>query len=354
MNPTLRIDLNTLTENARTVFALCAEHGIDVTAVTKVFCGEPEIVAALSRGGATRFGDSRAANVRRYSHIPGEKWLIRLPMPSEADAVVAYCDVSLNSETAAVRALNSAAGAANKRHKVILMVELGDIREGILDERELLDAADEIMRMRSIELYGIGTNLSCLSFVRPDEAKLRKLSDLRAAIEKRTGSALAVVSGGNSVTLNLMLGGGVPPGVNNLRLGESVLFGKERDTYTRLAGTRDDAFILEAEIIELKEKPSLPWGTFGCDSYGNKPAHNDIGVRRRAICAVGRQDTDFETMSCADRGAALLGGSSDHMLVDVTDCERQYKAGDTLRFKLGYFALMRAMTSQYVKKDYLR
>ena len=200
-----------------------------------------------------------------------------------------------------------------------------------------------------LELKGIGTNLTCFNFVHPDTEKLTQLADAARSLGADT-----YVSGGNSATLDLMLKGGIPAGVNLLRLGESLLFGRERAHYAYLPGTRNDAFILRAEIIELKEKPSMPWGTFGVDSYGRAPEHHDRGVRRRAICALGRQDADFETLWTVDPGVEILGASSDHLMVDVTDAEREYRMGDVIELRCGYYALLRAYNSDYVAKRYLR
>lgn len=149
-----------------------------------------------------------------------------------------------------------------------------------------------------------------------------------------------------------MLENGIPEGINNLRLGESVLFGRERTNYEYLPGTSNDAFIMEAEIIESKEKPSMPIGKIGADSYGHVPVFTDRGIRKRAICALGRQDVDVETMWPVDEGVEIIGASSDHLIVDVTDCEKEFKTGDKICFRLGYFAVMRAFTSKYVEKIY--
>ena len=162
------------------------------------------------------------------------------------------------------------------------------------------------------------------------------------------------MSGGNSATLDLMLRGGIPTGINDLRLGESLLFGKERAKYQYLPGTHRDVFTLECEIVELKEKPSLPWGQVGVDSYGNKPTFCDRGQhRKKAVCALGRQDFDAETCTPLDPGVIILGASSDHLMLDVTDSEKEYRVGDIVQLQLGYFSTMRAFTSEYVEKVYL-
>ena len=348
MYPCLHVDLDKISENARVMKELTESYGIEITGVTKVFGGEPVIASVLVDQGIKKLGDSRVENIKRYASLDCEKWLIRMPAVSEAEEVVRYCDVSVNSEKEVLAALNSAAIQQGKKHKVILMVDLGDLREGYINEDELLKVAAYVRTTKGLELYGIGTNMTCMSFVQSDQENMGRLAGVAEKCEVTT-----CISGGNSATLRLMLNGGIPKGINNLRLGESVLFGRERATYQYLQGTHNDAFILEAEIIEIKEKPSFPIGTIGVDSYGNSPTFIDRGIRKRAICALGKQDVDVETMWPVDSGVEIIGASSDHFVVDVTDAVRNYHIGETVRFRLGYFAVMRAFTSKYVEKHFV-
>ncbi|MFS0689286.1 alanine/ornithine racemase family PLP-dependent enzyme [Sporosarcina sp. 179-K 8C2 HS] len=353
MYPLVRVNKKHLLENVRTVTELCATRNIVVTGVTKVFGGDPEIAAVYVDGSITRLGDSRVGNLKLLKGLDAEKWLIRPPMMSEVEDLVTYADASLNSELATIQAINDAAIAAGRIHKVILMVDLGDIREGFINHEELFDVAVEAEKMEGVHLYGIGVNLTCFSFIQSDEEKMSALAELAKNVSGKIGRELEVVSGGNSATLDLMLKGGIREGVSNLRLGESLLFGKERANYTFLPGTHKDVFTLECEIVELKEKPSVPWGTVGVDSYGNSPTFKDRGVRMKAICALGKQDFDVETSTPVDEDIIILGASSDHLMLDVTDSKTAYKVGDTIELQLGYFSTMRAFTSRYVRKVYI-
>ncbi|MCD8152183.1 MAG: alanine/ornithine racemase family PLP-dependent enzyme [Clostridiales bacterium] len=348
MYPRLHICKDAIAQNVRVVTGLCAEHGIGVTGITKVFRGDPEIARIFAENGVCGLGDSRIENLRRLEGIEIEKWLIRMPGISQAEDAVRCCDVSLNSANETILALSRACEKLGMTHKVVLMYDLGDLREGYIDREEIAAAAELVRSCPRLELAGVGTNLTCFNFVHPDTEKLSELVQVGREIGAGT-----YVSGGNSATLDLMLRGGIPEGVNLLRLGESLLFGRGRACYRYLEGTRNDAFQLEAEIIELREKPSMPWGEFGVDSYGRAPEHHDRGIRKRAICALGRQDADFETLWPMDPGVEILGASSDHLMLDVTEAEGTYRVGDTVRFRLGYFALMRAYTSDYVEKCYI-
>lgn len=354
MYPVVKVNLNHIRQNAKTVAALCADHGIRITAVTKVFGGDPIIAQCYLDAGIGMLGDSRVENLVKLEHLQAEKWLIRPPMLCEVETLVRYADVSLNSEMETVRAISAQAVRQGRTHKIILMADLGDIREGYVDYDELLAAAKETETMPGVRLYGIGTNLTCFSFVQPDPEKMAALQQLRARVAEAVGRPIEIVSGGNSATIDLMLRGGIPNGVDNLRLGESLLFGRERARYHYLPGTVQDAFLLECQIVELKEKPSLPWGEIGLDSYGHKPTLTDRGAHRlKAVCALGKQDFDVETAAMVDEGILMLGSSSDHLMLDVTDSKKQYRVGDVVQLRLGYFSTMRAFTSRYVEKVFL-
>ena len=353
--PSLTINLPHLRNNIRVIRELCESRGIHITAVTKVFEGDPRIAQVLVEEGLTTLGDSRVDNLEYMKDVRAEdKWLIRPPMLSEIPRLVKYGTASLNSELAVIEAINAECGKQGKRHKIILMADLGDIREGFVDYDEMIEVAKKVAAMPNVDLYGIGVNLTCFSFVQYDTEKLTELVQLKKRVEEATGVTLQVVSGGNSATLDLMLRGGIPEGVNNLRLGESVLIGKERTNYSYLPGTYRDVFILHAEIVELKEKPSLPWGNIGVNSYGVKPTFVDRGPKRlKAICALGRQDFDPDITVPCDSGVILLGASSDHLMLDLTDAGKTYKVGDCIDLELGYFSMLRAFTSSYVRKEYI-
>lgn len=348
MYPQVTIDLGKLAHNVRHMKELCAGYGIEILGVTKAFAGDARIAAVMAGNGLKMLGDSRIDNIKKYQDLDCEKWLIRMPAITHAADTVRYCDVSLNSELAVLRVLNEEAIKQGRVHKVVIMADLGDLREGCFDEEDLAACVEFARSAPGLALYGLGTNLTCFSFVQPDTEKLSRLAALG-----RKYDAGVYISGGNSATVKLMLEGGIPEGVNSLRLGESVLFGRERATYTYLDGMYNDVFIAEAEVIECKVKPSMPIGTIGKNSYGIRPEFTDRGPRTRAICAMGRQDVDQETMWPVDEGIEILGASSDHFVVDVTNAAHSYAPGDIIRFRLGYFAVMRMFTSEYVDKVYI-
>ena len=63
--PYLTIDLDKIEHNARSVAALCRQHAIEVTGVTKGACGHPAVAKAMLRGGVASIADSRLRNLKR-------------------------------------------------------------------------------------------------------------------------------------------------------------------------------------------------------------------------------------------------------------------------------------------------
>lgn len=345
--PCIEVDLKKLTHNAEFALKLC--EGIDVAVVTKVFCSDPQIVEGILKAGVKTIGDSRVINLKKLEHLPCQKLLLRIPAISEVDDVVKYADISLNSEVETIKKLSEAAVRANKNHKVILMIDLGDLREGVL-EGDALKVASEIVDLPNIDFIGVGTNLTCYGGVIPDEENLGRLIEIKRTIEEKLNIDLPIVSGGNSSSLYLEINKCMPKGVNNLRLGESVLLGRETAFGKDIDGMYRDAFTLKGEIIEIKNKPSIPKGHIGMDAFGETPTFVDKGIIRRVIISMGRQDVKIDGLTPKDEGVSIIGGSSDHLLLDVTNSNKEYKVGDIVEFSVDYGALLAAMTSSYIKK----
>jgi predicted amino acid racemase len=348
--PRIEIDLYKLKHNASLLSKKCSEHNIEAAVVTKVYCAFPEIVDYLKDSGVKYIADSRIKNLKKLDNINLEKILIRIPMLTEIEDVVKYSDISLNSELEVIQKIDETCERLNKKHKIALMVDLGDLREGYFKEEELFEVVDEILKLKNIEFIGVGTNLTCYGAVIPSKENLGKLCELGEKIEEKFDIRLSFISGGNSSSLHLLDKNDMPKRVTNLRLGEAIALGRETAYSQDIKGAYQDAFKLVCEIVELKEKPSIPIGEIGVDAFGNKPYYEDKGIRKRAILGIGKQDTNVDGMSTVDSKQEILGASSDHLIVDVTDSEKEYKVGDTIEFNLEYGALMAATTSNYVNK----
>ena len=356
--PALRLDLDKIEANTR---ALCSRlPALDIVGVVKAVCGHPDVARAMVAGGATAIGDSRIENLERLTQAsiagPAGKvplWLLRAPVPGQADRVVRTAAVSLNSEIDTLRALEAAAGRAGRRHSVLLMVDLGDLREGALPE-EVRSIVEAVAELPHLQLAGLGTNLTCYGGVVPTPENLGLLVKLARRAESRLprgpGNPFFIVSGGNSSSLDLAFSDRLPAGVTGLRVGESILLGTSTVTGLPLPGLHQDAFVLEAPVIECRTKPSYPVGETTQNGLpGRRPPLVDRGPRLRALCALGRQDCVPEGLTPLEAGVRVLGASSDHLILDVEDMERRPRVGDSLHFAPTYGALLAAATSPYVR-----
>lgn len=325
-------------------------RGIAVTAVTKAILGAPEIAEIWQQAGVSGLGDSRIENVRamRAAGIPTLMTLVRSPMLSQAEQVVCLADVSLNTELEVIRELSSVAKRLGRTHAVVLMVELGDLREGIMPAL-LEQTVREVLQFPNITFKGIGANLACRSGVSPDIVNMTALSSFADDIDSAFGPVVEVVSGGNSASLSWALSGVDTGRINDLRLGESLLLGVDPLQREPIPGLHTDAIRLVTEVIESKRKPSQPWGKIAQAAFGEVPSVSDRGDIVQSILAVGRQDIDPEGL-IPPPGIEILGASSDHLVVESTGSGELLTVGGEISFQINYSALLRAMTSPFITK----
>lgn len=352
MYPRITIDIEKLKENSNKVLSMANDNGIpNVTVVIKAFAGDMKVVKALENTSINSLGDSRIQNLKKFKDTNFcNKVLLRIPMLSEVDDVIKYSNISLNSEIEVIKALNRVAKKHDLIHNIILMFDLGDLREGLYYTSNYLPVIKEILSLKHINLIGIGANLTCYGGLVPNKKILNRLVNIKHNIENNYDIKLNIISGGNSSSVTLFGKNIIPKEINHLRLGESILFGKETSYSTKILGLHHDIFEFEAEIIELKEKPSYPDGEISINSFGEKPYIEDKGMMTRAILAVGKQDTILDNLTPVDKNISIIGGSSDHLILDVTNAT--YKTGDIVKFSINYPALVHLMNSDYITKAY--
>ncbi len=353
--PKLVYDLNKLKHNINVLGKVTKDSGCSLMIVTKSFCADPNITGMIdSHPMVDYLADSRVLNLEKMKDLSKPKVLLRIPQGSELTEMVKYADISFQSEVDTLTKTDKAAGKLNKKHKVVLMVDLGDLREGIFyeDREGIMDVAALILNSDNLELHGIATNLTCYGAIIPKEDNLSILTEIAKEIEEKFDVRLNMISGGNSSSYYLAEEGRLPSGINNLRLGEAFMLGNETAYGNRIEDTYNDGPVLEAQIVELKSKPSLPIGESGMDAFGNRPVYEDRGIIKRAIIAVGQQDIDPGSIFPIDPMIDILGASSDHTILDASRSNIEYKVGDILSFTLGYGGLLKAATSEYVAEEY--
>lgn len=352
--PLLEVDLDKLRENLEALSGRCRDASVEIAGVVKGASALPEIARLFARGGVRFVATSRVDQLRvlREAGIDAPLMLIRVPMLSEVEEVAALSDASLQSDLTVLRALNAAAKRQGKVHQVMLMIDLGDLREGFWDAEELVDAAVETEReLKNLHLLGVGVNLSCYGSVRPNARNMQGLVSLAADVERAVGRPLEYVSGGASTSMYMVLNGTMPCRVNLLRLGEIVLTGQIYGCSPDF--THKDVFTLKAEVVECRDKPSFPVGELTVDAFGKIARYEDRGVRRRALAAVGRVDYgDFADLRPRMPGVEILGASSDHTILDVEAVKDEVGVGDVLEFDVGYPALVYLTNTKSVEIVY--
>ncbi|MBR4400699.1 MAG: alanine/ornithine racemase family PLP-dependent enzyme [Synergistes sp.] len=354
--PLLEIDINVIRRNAAAILRECRKRGIEPFAVVKGFNAIPEVMAAMADAGYKTLASSRLQHLAaaKDAGLPVKTLGLRIPMLSEVDDVVRICDISLNSQAETLRALDRASEAAGRVHNVILMKDLGDLREGIFDSGEFIKTAVYIEReLRNLHLYGTGTNLTCYGSVIPTNENLSMLAEDTVKIEEAIGRRLEVVSGGGTSSIPLMMSGEMPKKINNLRIGEANALSCDLAGYWQcpIEGLSNRSFVLKAEIIEIGEKPTHPIGKLGINCFGDIPHYEDRGVRRRALLALGAFDVaDPGKLIPDDPGIKVLGASSDHMIIDIHDSKCSYKLGDIVSFTLRYQAMLFSTECPCVEK----
>ena len=334
---------------------LFKKHGKEWSPVVKMLCGHKQFLEYLLSLGNEQICDARLTNLKIIKSINPKVETIYIKPPAKRSIknVVKYADVSFNTEYTTIKWLSEEAFLQNKIHRIIIMIELGDLREGILGDH-LLDFYKKVFELTNIKVVGIGANLNCLSGIMPSKDKLIQLSLYEQLIEAKFGQKIENVSGGSSVMIPLLLKKDIPRGVNHFRIGETLFFGIDLFTNKTVPKMKNDVFLLHAEIIEITEKPIIPYGEMEENPSGDSITidPNDYGImHKRGILDIGLLDiatTDF--LIPVDKKVSLIGATSDMLVVDLSNTRKKYKIGDVVSFKMKYMGALRIMNSRYIEK----
>ena len=363
--PCIKINLNKIADNARFINDRCVLSGISVVGVTKSILADINIVKILKKSGIKVFGDSRLLNLRKLRNYFGfgqELIMLRTPMLSECEALVEICDTSLQTELETVKLLSMICSRKKIVHNIIIMIEMDDRREGIYPA-EVLNFFDIVYRnYKNINIIGLGTNARCISKRKPTLKSIENLISLKNKIEEIYNYRIPLISGGNSSLWKFIASGALPGEVNQARIGEAIFIGNETASYERIDGLHEDSFMLESEVIEVKEKK---------------------GEIYKAILALGLQDVNCKNIKIKNPFYEISGQSSDHTVLqlkkefnylknkntsqmglpEIDNLKRaliigktslmELNVGSTVSFKLDYFGLLSCMTSPFVIKKYI-
>lgn len=347
-NPKLTFDPQVIREN---VARLNDRLRQSVTGVTKAACGHPAVGRAMVQGGAERLADSRINHLRRLQgEVDVPLKLLRVPMVGELQAVLEYTDISMQTERSVVRSIAEIADRRDSVHDVIALVDMGDRREGVLPA-EVEPFVRLIEELAGVQLVGLATHTGSFGGVLPSKDSKATFVELVKAAEAEIGREIPIVSGGSTVELPLAEQDQLPDRITSLRLGESALLGSDVTRDRQVPYLRQDAFELQAEVVESRRKPSTPAGERGRNITGQQLAFEERGQRLRAIVALGEQDTNPSDLRPIAEGIEVLGASSDHTVLDVEDASPSPQPGDVISFEPGYTALARACASDGVSME---
>ncbi|MBN2857813.1 MAG: alanine/ornithine racemase family PLP-dependent enzyme [Candidatus Delongbacteria bacterium] len=343
-----------LEHNFRFLDRIFKKNNIKWSVVTKLLCGNKLYIGELLKLNVFQAADSRISNLRTIKSIKPdiETIYIKPPAKHAVSNVVKYADISLNTSISVIKMLSKEAVKQDKTHKIIIMIEMGELREGIMRD-DLIDFYSSVFELPNIEVTGIGTNLACLYGVLPNNDKLIQLSLYKQLIEATFNKKIPLVSGGASVTIPLIFNHSLPKGINHFRVGETLFLGTDvyhDSTYEKM---HNDVFRLFAEIIELIEKPIVPMGEMGTNVQGESAEVNeeDYGkTTKRALIDLGLLDIEENQILPLDPDISIVGASSDMIVMDLGDNEKNYKVGDFLEFRMTYLGTVRIMNSKYIEK----
>lgn len=344
-----------LKENYTFLNSIFKARNIEWGVVTKLLCGNTLYIKEIADLGVREMYDSRISNLKEIKKIDPSITTAYIKPPSKENIkkVIKYADVSFNTEIYTIKMLSEEAKRQNKTHKIIIMIEMGDLREGVLGE-ELLSFYEQVFSLPNIEITGIGTNLNCLSGVMPTQDKLIQLSLYEQLIEAKFNVKIPWVSGGTSVAIPLLLKNARPMAVNHFRIGEALFFGKDLFTGETIEGMHNDVFKLYAQIIEITEKPDNPIGELGENVAGNTYEINEdtdlSQTSLRAILDIGLLDMQPQYLEPENENISIVDASSDMMVIDISSSEKEYKIGDLVSFKLQYMGALYLLNSDYIEK----
>ena len=363
--PILEIDLNKLRYNTKLELEYFHARGIEIMGVNKVFNGLKETAEAVVESGMKVIAESKISNLIKIKELPCEKALLRSPGLSEIQDVVKYADISLAAEIVTIEALSKEAVKQDRIHQVLLMIDMGDLREGIWFEEkaEIETAVRTILALPGLALYGLGTNFGCYGTVLATKKNAAEFVSIAQELEEKLAMKFKFLSGGNCSSFRLVENGTLPKEINHIRTGAQHEFGIEYVEGRYLEGYChsnkeigkyvSDAYILKGEIIELRKKPTVPVGELGLDAFMNTKVFVDHGVRKQALLSFGRQEVPCENIHPVDERIQMLGQTSNHTLIDVDNAGEEYRTGDIVAFEIDYTALLHLCNSCDIEKIFI-
>jgi predicted amino acid racemase len=348
MYPLLAVDVDIIAGNTRFIAESLIVSGIELVGVTKVVDGEPAIGQAMLEAGAAGLADSRLPSLMRLAaHALAPLTLIRPPQPEEVETAAQLADRVMVNDATIARALGE--HAPGYPIELLLTVDLGDRREGVLPENAVV-VARRLADLPGTQLAGIAVNFACLSGLQPSQELFRQAEMVLAEVADSCAAEPVLSLGGTCVLPHLK--GYRPRFRTEARAGAGPVLGIDLVSNAPLEGLEPTPPVLDVAVLESYRKPPPPAGPHGADCFGHQPETDfPDGAAIYTMIALGRRDSAPSCLCPLDPGVRVVGMTSD---VAVLLTERIYTPGETVRFALDYEGLVRAMTSPFVSRRFVK
>lgn len=354
---TLTINTDKICGNIVKLQDYLSEKNIQWTLVTKMLCGYEKalekIIPAKCIKNLHSIGDSRITNLKIIKRIKPDvvTMYVKPPALGQVKNVVEYADISLNSSLKTISALDKEAGRQKKVHRIIIMIEMGELREGVLRE-DIIGFYEKVFNLDNIQVIGLGTNLGCMYGIEPTYDKLIQLSLYKQLLEIKFNKKLELVSGGSSITLPLIDKQKLPEGINHFRIGEAALLGISPLYNKKFRNLSTNTIDFSAEILELYKKENVPDGMIGNAAIGDTTdIENEVRESYRCLVDFGQLDVDAKNLFPKDKKVSFVGTTSDMTVYDIGEQKGNMQVHDQLHFRPNYMSIARIMNSRYMAKE---
>lgn len=335
-------------QNLNQLWKWSAEHNLDVCVVSKLIGIDPVLTPLILSSPFSSIGLSELSDLAQLQLLAEfqeknfTRICLKLVSPQEMERLVSVCEVSVQTTLSSLVELERICAQKKKQHGILLLVEFGDLREGVPAE-ELKGLLDFIRSCENLNLYAVGTNLSCFHGVEPDEKNMKKFLSLVESVED--GELVTRISSGSSSHYQLVGAGKLPSRLNHLRIGELLFLGNETLEYSTVDGFHDSVFELEVQVLECFQRPLSPYnGKIGKSAFKQDflQANEISGKPWQLVVDLGRKHCDPSDLQVS-KTYSMMGSSSEYL---VLRSATQSKPGDWLKFSLNYKGWMRLLQSR--------
>jgi predicted amino acid racemase len=357
----LVVKTDNIIKNIHKLDTFLKKHDKHWSLVSKVLSGDPDFLKKILTEDVVQrlhsVGESRLSSLKNIKKVNPEIQTIYIKPPATqlAKGIVECADISVNTSADTIEALNKEAKKQKKIHKVLIFIELGELREGVVREN-IVAFYKRVFNLPNIEIIGIGSNLGCMYGIEPTYDKLVQLSLFKQLLEEMFERKIDLISGGSSITLPLIKKRLVPSSINHFRIGEAAFFGTSPLDDKKFDNLSTDTFSFNANILEMEEKWNVPDGVIGEGNIGHTAVpdeQEETEKSYRAILDFGMLDVDVNDLKVKDKNINFVGTTSDMTVYDVgqninSKLKLKYQVGNKIFFKPNYMAVARCMNSKFV------